>query len=271
MRLPQLDHTTLEGDQLALYEDMKAGIHKNFAGFTAIDAKEDLIGPWNPWLSFPKFGGPVWKLVLALGDNPLLPKPIREIGILVTGAHFHSAYELYAHILVAKLRGLSDAKVRTISSGNRPADLTEEEGLAYDFAYALVNGGSSPKSSIARWRTHSAAMPRRNSSISSGCTAWSPPRSTASRCPCPRTKISRHSKARRRLSRSRAFHARKAYCLSAAGASALLSALSALSAFIASRMSAASLVASSAARSPASLGGAGGGVDLVVSSGTIDR
>jgi hypothetical protein len=28
MRLPQLDHTTLEGDQLALYEDMKAGIHK---------------------------------------------------------------------------------------------------------------------------------------------------------------------------------------------------------------------------------------------------
>jgi hypothetical protein len=31
-----------------LYEDMKAGIHKNFAGFTAIDSKDDLIGPWNP-------------------------------------------------------------------------------------------------------------------------------------------------------------------------------------------------------------------------------
>ena len=145
MRLPQLDHTTLEGDQLALYEDMKAGIHKNFAGFTAIDKNDDLIGPWNPWLSFPKFGGPVWKLVLALGDNPILPKPIREIGILVTGAHFHSAYELYAHILVAKLRGLSDAKVRTISSGNRPADLTDEEGLAYDFAWTLVNGGIVPE------------------------------------------------------------------------------------------------------------------------------
>jgi alkylhydroperoxidase family enzyme len=145
MRLPQLDHTTLEGDQLALYEDMKAGIHKNFVGFTAINQNDDLIGPWNPWLSFPQFGGPVWKLVLALGDNPVLPKPIREIGILVTGAHFHSAYELYAHIQVAKLRGLSDAKVRTISSGNRPADLSDEEGLAYDFAWTLVNGGIVPQ------------------------------------------------------------------------------------------------------------------------------
>ena len=35
--------------------------------------------------------------------------------------------------------------MRTISSGNRPADLTEGEGLAYDFAYALVNGGIVPE------------------------------------------------------------------------------------------------------------------------------
>ncbi|HWU01617.1 MAG TPA: carboxymuconolactone decarboxylase family protein, partial [Novosphingobium sp.] len=145
MRLPQLDHTTLSGDQKALYEDMKAGIAANFAGFTAIDERGDLIGPWNPWLSFPQFGGPVWDLVKALANNPKLPKPIREIGILVTGAHFHSAYELYAHILVAELRGLSDAKIRTITSGNRPADLSAEEGLAYDFAFALVSGGIVPE------------------------------------------------------------------------------------------------------------------------------
>jgi hypothetical protein len=28
--------------------------------------------------------------------------------ILVTGAHFHSAYELYAHVIVAENRGLSE-------------------------------------------------------------------------------------------------------------------------------------------------------------------
>jgi len=145
MRLPQIDHTTLTGDDLALYEDMKAGIATSFTGFTAIDAHDDLIGPWNPWLSFPQYGGPVWNLVKALATHSTLPKPIREIAILVTGAHFNSAYELYAHILVAGARGLSDTKIRTITAGSRPADLSQEEGLAYDFARELVTGGVVPE------------------------------------------------------------------------------------------------------------------------------
>jgi len=141
MRIPQIDHTTLTGDQQALYADMKQGIGKSFAGFTAIDGKGDLVGPWNPWLSYPQFGGPVWDLVKALASDPKLPKPVREIAILVTGAHFGSAYELYAHIHVAEQRGLSDEKIRTIVSGLRPSDLAADEGLAYDCAHALVSGG----------------------------------------------------------------------------------------------------------------------------------
>ncbi|WP_260924503.1 carboxymuconolactone decarboxylase family protein [Novosphingobium sp. 9] len=145
MRLPILDHTTLQGDQKALYEDMKSGIEKNFKGFTAIDEKADLVGPWNPWLSFPKFGGPVWNLVKALADNPQLPKTVREIAILVTGTYFHSDYELYAHIHVAEDRGLSEDTIRTIVSGNRPHDLPREEAMAYDFASILVEGGVIPE------------------------------------------------------------------------------------------------------------------------------
>lgn len=144
MRLPQLDHASLSGDHRALYEDMKSGIEKNFKGFTAIDERGDLVGPWNPWLSFPKFGGPVWNLVKALADSPALPGPIREIAILVTGTHFNSDYELYAHIHVAALKGLEVDKVRTIVSGHRPSSLTDEEGLAYDFASALVGGALVP-------------------------------------------------------------------------------------------------------------------------------
>ena len=94
MRLPQLDHSTLSGDRRALYEDMKAGIEQNFTGFTAIDDNHDLVGPWNPWLTFDRFGGPVWTLVKALAHDPKLPGTVREVAILVTGAHFHSEYEL---------------------------------------------------------------------------------------------------------------------------------------------------------------------------------
>jgi len=144
MRLPLPDKSKLRPEQRTLYDDMRAGIEKNFKGFTAMTADGDLIGPWNSWLRFPKFGGPVWELVKALSTSPTLPRPIREVAILVTGAKFHAAYELYAHVLIAELRGLSDEKIATIIAGQRPSDLSREEAVAYDTAAALLSGGVLP-------------------------------------------------------------------------------------------------------------------------------
>lgn len=140
MRLPLLKKDQLDDSQKALYDDMKSGIETSFKGFTAIDSDGELIGPWNPWIRFPQFGGPAWNLVKALASNPKLPKPVREIAILATGARFHAAYEIYAHVLVGEARGLSDDKIATIVAGQRPVDLTREEGIAYDMASAVVAG-----------------------------------------------------------------------------------------------------------------------------------
>jgi hypothetical protein len=145
MRLPLIPPDKLTPEQRPLYEDMKKGIETSFKGFKAITDDGTLIGPWNPWLHFPKFGGPVWELVKALASSPKLPRAVREVAILVTGTHFHSGYELYAHILVAELRGLSDEKIATIVAGERPTDLTREEAVAYDMASALVSGRLLPQ------------------------------------------------------------------------------------------------------------------------------
>src|SRR5258708_18501306 len=88
----------------------------------------------------PKFGKPVWELTKAMVSNPSLPAAVREVAILVTGAHFKSAYELYAHVIVAERRGLSDEKLATIVAGQRPGDLTRPEAVAFDVPSALVNG-----------------------------------------------------------------------------------------------------------------------------------
>jgi 4-carboxymuconolactone decarboxylase len=145
MRLKSVKPADLSADQKPLYADMKKGIETSFKGFNAIADDGTLIGPWNPWIRFPNLGGPVWELVKALASNPKLPKPVREIAILVTGAHFHSAYELYAHVLVAESRGLTDETIATIVAGQRPSGLSEEECTAYDAAYALVNGSTLPE------------------------------------------------------------------------------------------------------------------------------
>lgn len=161
MRLPLIPPSDLTPEQRALYNDMCEGITRNFKGFIAVREDGALVGPWNPWLHEPAFGKPSWELVKALAENPSLPKTVREVAILVTGAHFHSAYEIYAHVLVGELRGLSDEKLATIVAGQRPSDLTRDESISYDFASALVGGGVLPeityKAAVDAFGVHGAA------------------------------------------------------------------------------------------------------------------
>ncbi len=161
MRLPLIAPDQLNAEQRPLADDMRTGIAKSFKGFVSVREDGALMGPWNPWIHEPKFGGPVWDLVKALANNPSLPAPVREIAILVTGAHFRSAYELYAHVIVAENRGLSDDKLATIVAGQRPADLTATESVAYDMAAALVSGGVLPeltwRAAVAAFSPHGAA------------------------------------------------------------------------------------------------------------------
>jgi 4-carboxymuconolactone decarboxylase len=99
MRLPLIAANDLSPEQRPVYDDMRAGIEKNFQGFKSIADSGALMGPWNPWLHDPKFGKPIWDLTLALSVSPSLPRTAREVAILVTGTTFHSAYELYAHVV----------------------------------------------------------------------------------------------------------------------------------------------------------------------------
>ena len=57
-------------------------------------------------------------------------------------AKFRSAYEIYAHVMIAERRGLSDDKLATIVAGQRPPDLARDEAIAYDVASALVDHGA---------------------------------------------------------------------------------------------------------------------------------
>ena len=145
MRLPIISPNSLTNEQISLATDMREGIAKSFQGFVNVRDDGALLGPWNPRLQEPKFGKPVWELTKAMAFNPSLPAPVREIVILVTGAHFKAAYELYAHVIVAERKGLSDEKLATIVAGQRPVDLTKQEAVAYDFASALVSGGVLPE------------------------------------------------------------------------------------------------------------------------------
>ena len=161
MRLPLIEPADLSSEQHELYEDMRAGIEKSFQGFKSVAKNGALMGPWNPWLHEPKFGKPIWELTQALSFSPSLSKPVREVAILVTGAKFRAAYEIYAHVMLAEQRGISDDKIATIVAGQRPGDLTTDEAVAYDVASALASHGALPelnyRQAVQKFGVHGAA------------------------------------------------------------------------------------------------------------------
>lgn len=145
MRLPLIPPASLSDEQRPLYEDMKAGIASNFNDFKTVAEDGSLMGPWNPWLHEPVIGKAVWELTKAMSMQATLPDRPRQIAILVTGAHFDAAYEIYAHIAVAEREGMPARRLSELCANVKPADLDLEESVAYDVAFALVNGGVLPE------------------------------------------------------------------------------------------------------------------------------
>jgi 4-carboxymuconolactone decarboxylase len=145
MRLPPIPPDELSAEQRPLYDDMREEIARDFKGFKAIDESGALIGPFNVWMRAPKWGRPIWDWLKTMSVAPTLPRPVREVAILVTGAHFRAGYEIYAHVVLAESVGLDDDKLATIVAGERPSNLTHEESIAYDVASALVSGHVLPE------------------------------------------------------------------------------------------------------------------------------
>ena len=146
MRLPPLPPANMTPDQRALHDDVAPMVAERLKGFVSKRADGALVGPFPPMLHFPQFGRPAWDYTKALIEQATLSKPVREVAILATGACFDSRYELYAHEHVAESAGLSPAKIAAIAAGQRPADLSLEEAVAYDVATALAGGKQLPGS-----------------------------------------------------------------------------------------------------------------------------
>jgi 4-carboxymuconolactone decarboxylase len=145
MRLPLLPPSTLSPGQRELYDDMMGVIEKNFGELIASRKDGALIGPFNAWLHFPQFGKPAWAFNKAMYEHSVLPAEIHQLVILVTGAKFGARYEIYGHEYFARRAGLAEDKIATIVAGERPADLTHDERVAYDMAAALNRGAPLPE------------------------------------------------------------------------------------------------------------------------------
>lgn len=85
------------------------------------------------------FAAPAALQSLAASSLSALTPRAREVAILVTGTRFEAAYENYAHELIARDAGLSEAQVRAIRAGETPVGLGRAEEVAWRIAGKLVH------------------------------------------------------------------------------------------------------------------------------------
>ncbi len=150
MRLPPLLPETLRPELRKVHEGIVNLVAHSQEHIVMLDAQGALIGPFPALLHFPQFGIPAALFQRSLDSEARLPNKLRQVAILVVGSAFGARYELYAHEITGLHSGLSKSQVATLAAGGRPADLTEEEAIAYDVARCLVSRRIVPTSTYQR-------------------------------------------------------------------------------------------------------------------------
>jgi len=152
MRLPILPPSQLNAEQTRLYEAFRTQIDGGFTGFKTVREDGALLGPWSVWIQEPVVGEATRGLLDAISGMNRLPDAVKQVAILAVGARSKAAYEMYAHAAVGGRDGLSPSKIGAICAGQRHADLTPEEAVAFDVAMALMDGGVLPGPTYAEAR-----------------------------------------------------------------------------------------------------------------------
>jgi 4-carboxymuconolactone decarboxylase len=146
MRLEPISPETLSPELRYVHDEIAKLVTRSQGQVVMTDSKGALTGPFTPMLHFPQFGVPALNFLRSLDNNARLDNKVREVAILTVGAAFGARFELYAHEIMAEVFGLSSSLVSTLAAGSRPKELSEQEAVAYDVAYALSNGRILPDS-----------------------------------------------------------------------------------------------------------------------------
>ncbi|KAK1055659.1 hypothetical protein LTR12_008531 [Friedmanniomyces endolithicus] len=141
-RLPPLPRSDLPPAAQQAHDTISSFFASSPLG-TAFDYKrptdDALIGPMPFYLAAPDIGQGVMGLVGKAAALPGLSLEARETAILAVGARFQAG-------MAVKTTKLGEERVRLIAAGEKPRDMDEESGVAYDVAtYLSSKPGALPQ------------------------------------------------------------------------------------------------------------------------------
>jgi pimeloyl-ACP methyl ester carboxylesterase/alkylhydroperoxidase family enzyme len=111
---------------------------KRVADAVASGPRGGLRGPFHALLRSPELADRVRRLGDFVRFESAFPAPLRELAILLVARFWSAHYEWNAHRKHAVAAGLDPAIPEAIETGRRPASLSPDEALVYDFISELL-------------------------------------------------------------------------------------------------------------------------------------
>jgi 4-carboxymuconolactone decarboxylase len=124
-RFPLLTEATMTPRQREAYQGIVSGPRKG------------AVGPFNALLRSPEVADRVQRVGEFVRFQSSIPAPLNEMAILITGRFWSAQFEFWAHTRLARTAGLGDPIIEAIAAGRRPASMSDDERIVYDFCTEL--------------------------------------------------------------------------------------------------------------------------------------
>jgi 4-carboxymuconolactone decarboxylase len=130
-RFPQLNSEDMTDEQRAVVDAIQSG--PRGAG---------LRGPFNALLRSPTLCDLVQRVGAYVRFGSSIPAPLNELAICMAGRKWGAQYEFFAHRRLGIDAGLHPAILDAIAAGRRPADMSDDETVVYEFVTDLLSTGA---------------------------------------------------------------------------------------------------------------------------------
>lgn len=128
-RLTPLERDALDPVQTAVWDSIAAS------------GRGGVGGPFIPLLTSGELCSRVERLGVFIRFECSVPMRLRELAILVVGAHWRAAYEWFAHAPIAAAQGIPEAAIQAIGVGRDPGLEDAADRAVHAFVAELLRTG----------------------------------------------------------------------------------------------------------------------------------
>lgn len=118
-------------------ERLTAAQHDAIAAFRHL-RRTEVFGPFVPLLRSPEVMVRTAALGEYLRERSVFPARLSEFMILIAARHWTQQYEWSLHYPIAIRAGVEPEVANAIAAGRRPAGMSEDQAILYDFCTELV-------------------------------------------------------------------------------------------------------------------------------------